>query len=62
MRRLLGAAAVLSLALATSPAWALDIGDKAPALDVKAWVQGDPVVLADGAGKKVYVIEFWETT
>ncbi len=61
VRKLLSSAAVLALALTTSPAWALDVGDKAPALDVK-WIQGDPVVLADGAGKKVFVVEFWETT
>ena len=61
MRGLLGAA-VLIVGSAASSAWALDVGDKAPALDVKSWVQGDPVVLADGAGKKVFVIEFWETT
>ena len=61
MRGLLGLATAL-VAAAAAPAWALDVGDKAPALDVKSWVQGDPVVLADGAGKKVYVIEFWQTT
>jgi hypothetical protein len=62
MRGLLGLASVLVLSAVGSTAWALDVGDKAPALDVKTWVQGDPVVLADGAGKKVYVIEFWQTT
>ncbi len=62
MRGLISAAAVLAVGAAASSAWALDIGDKAPALDIKKWVQGDPVVLADGAGKKVFVLEFWQTT
>jgi peroxiredoxin len=58
MREMLAGALVL--AGATS-AFALEIGDKAPPLEVKEWVQGDPVVLADGAGKKVFVVEFWAT-
>ena len=53
-------AAALVLAGASS-SLALEVGDKAPPLDVKEWVQGEPVVLADGAGKKVYVVEFWAT-
>jgi hypothetical protein len=61
MRGWLGAALLL-VGSGASSAWALDIGDKAPPLEVKSWVQGDPVVIADGAGKKVFVVEFWETT
>jgi peroxiredoxin len=61
MRGFLGSLAVLLVGSAVSSAWALDVGDKAPALDIKTWVQGDPVVIADGAGKKVFVVEFWAT-
>ena len=59
MRRLLVTSAVV-LAGATS-SFALEVGDKAPPLEVKEWIQGEPVVLADGAGKHVYVVEFWAT-
>ncbi len=38
---------------------ALGIGDKAPALKVTKWVQGEEV--KDFAAGKVYVVEFWAT-
>lgn len=37
------------------------LGDEAPELQVRAWVQGGPLTLKDGAGKTIYVIEFWQT-
>jgi thiol-disulfide isomerase/thioredoxin len=40
-------------------AGALGIGDPAPALQVGAWVQGEPVT--EFAPDKVYLIEFWAT-
>ena len=55
MRNWLGALTGAAVVLAASSAWALDVGDKAPPLDVTNWVQGDPVVIADGAGKKVFL-------
>jgi thiol-disulfide isomerase/thioredoxin len=33
----------------------------APALTVSKWVKGEPVIIADGKGKDVYVVEFWAT-
>jgi thiol-disulfide isomerase/thioredoxin len=42
-------------------AYALELGDAAPALKVEKWVKGGPVELAAGKGKSVYVIEFWAT-
>ncbi len=45
---------------ACSPASAdLNIGDPAPPLTIKEWVQGEPVDLAKDASKKVHIIEFW---
>ena len=38
-----------------------DLGDKAPPLQVARWVKAGPVKLADGLGKKIYVIQFWNT-
>ena len=35
--------------------------DEAPALSISQWVKGDPVKLADGKGKEIYVVEFWAT-
>jgi peroxiredoxin len=57
MRRVASAA----LCATASAAWALDVGDKAPPLEIKEWVQGEPVVLDQLVGKKVVVVEFWAT-
>ncbi|MGE3181587.1 MAG: redoxin domain-containing protein [Phycisphaerae bacterium] len=49
-------------AILTAPAcFALDIGDPAPALSITQWVKGEPVSIADGRDKNVFVIEFWST-
>ncbi len=62
MKRL-SAIIVIVLGLTTVPArgQTLGIGDPAPKLDIDVWVKGDPVDLAKGKGKNVYVIEFWAT-
>ena len=44
-----------------SPAVALDLGDAAPEISISNWLKGSPTSLASGAGKTVYVIEFWAT-
>lgn len=45
---------------ACSPASAdLNIGDLAPPLTIKEWVQGGPVDLARDASKKYHMVEFW---
>ena len=54
--RLITAAATAVLATSTMAA-ELKVGDKAPAVEVKEWIQGETTV---GAGKP-YVIEFWAT-
>jgi peroxiredoxin len=54
------AAAVL--VAATTAAWAVDVGDKAPDLDVASWVQGEPVTLEQLAGKKAVLLEFCSST
>jgi thiol-disulfide isomerase/thioredoxin len=56
--------AALSLLLLQTPAqaerpYALMVGDPAPALKVKEWVQGEPV--AGFEPGMVYVVEFWAT-
>lgn len=38
-----------------------ELGDPAPALDIKEWIKGGPVDLAGGKGKTVHVVEFWAT-
>jgi thiol-disulfide isomerase/thioredoxin len=40
---------------------AADLGDPAAGLQISDWVKGQPVKLADGKGKTVYVVEFWAT-
>jgi len=46
--------------MACTPAAAdLAAGDTAPPLTIKEWVQGEPVDLAEDAGKKFHMIEFW---
>jgi peroxiredoxin len=46
---------------AAASAWALELGEAAPELDVSGWAQGTPVKIQDGAGKTVFVIEFVST-
>lgn len=55
--RILLASLLLTLPAAAAP----KLGDAAPPLDVSDWIKGSPVKLADGAGKNIYVIEFWAT-
>jgi thiol-disulfide isomerase/thioredoxin len=38
------------------------LGKPARELQVAEWVKGDPVVLKEGVGKYIYVVEFWATT
>ena len=38
------------------------LGKPARELQVAEWVKGDPVVLREGVGKHIYVVEFWATT
>ncbi len=42
-------------------AWALaiEVGEKAPEIDVTSWIVGEPVLLEQCAGKKVVVVEFF---
>jgi peroxiredoxin len=37
------------------------VGDEAPELQIKEWIQGGPINLKDAPGKGIYVIEFWQT-
>lgn len=37
------------------------IGMDAPPLKISQWIKGNPVNIAEGKGKKVYVVEFWAT-
>lgn len=37
------------------------IGMDAPPLKISQWVKGNPVNLAEGKGKKIFVVEFWAT-
>ncbi len=39
----------------------LEIGDKAPELQVSKWVKGSRVKISDGLDKNVYVVEIWAT-
>jgi thiol-disulfide isomerase/thioredoxin len=59
MTRVLCTAALVLGAGSFAPAG--ELGDKAPALQIKEWVKGAAVDLASGDGKKAYVVEFWAT-
>jgi thiol-disulfide isomerase/thioredoxin len=56
-----GLLAGLFLVVFAVPAWAIDLGDPAPPLKIAQWIKGQPVDLAAGKGKNVYVLEFWAT-
>src|SRR5687767_6815741 len=49
------------LSFFSAPVYALDLGDKAPEISISNWIKGSPTYLAGGAGKTVYVLEFWAT-
>jgi thiol-disulfide isomerase/thioredoxin len=53
--------ASLAGSLLISTLSAADLGDPAAPLAIAEWVKGSPVKLADGKGKKLYVVEFWAT-
>ncbi len=42
-------------------AYGLDIGDKAPPLQIEEWIVGEPVTPSKPDGETVYVVEFWAT-
>jgi len=58
--RLIQALVALSLTGAAAAA-DLDVGTPAPPLNIEKWIAGEPVVLADGKDKNIYVVEFWAT-
>jgi thiol-disulfide isomerase/thioredoxin len=51
--------ALISSALCSAATPTLKEGDKAPALQVGKWIQGEPV--ADFGKGKAYIVEFWAT-
>lgn len=53
--------ASLAGSLLISTLSAADLGDPAAPLAIAEWIKGSPVKLADGKGKKLYVVEFWAT-
>lgn len=59
-----GFSVLSALTILLVSAWAVSgaaLGMKAPPLQVGQWVKGDAVDLAAGAGKKIFVVEFWAT-
>lgn len=54
-------AIVLGMSGAAAPALALNVGDKAPALAIAEWIQGEPIDFAKDIGKRIYMVEFWAT-
>lgn len=50
-----------ALTLPVASARALDLGDEAPELAIEEWVNSDPINIAEGKGKKAYLVEFWAT-
>jgi len=53
------AGCAISLMVA-APVSALEVGDKAPRLEIEEWVKGDAIDLAKTGGK-ITVVEFWAT-
>ncbi len=49
------------LSIFVSYANALEIGDEAPEIAIEKWINGGPVKIKEGKGKKIYVVEFWAT-
>jgi len=60
-KNLFAAFVLLILCFSAFSAPAIEIGDPAPELKIARWVKGEPVDLAHGRGKNIYVVEFWAT-
>ena len=58
MRKLHTVLLVLCFSVVALSSFAASIGDPAPKIEAKKWVQGGPVEIKDG---QVTVIEFWAT-
>ena len=43
---------------ATGSALGLNVGEKAPALEIQEWVKGEPLDLTSAEGK-IVLLEFW---
>ncbi|MBI4556059.1 MAG: redoxin domain-containing protein [Candidatus Hydrogenedentes bacterium] len=52
---------VLAAVLAMGSAFAAKLGDPAAPLSIEEWIKGQPVDLAAGKGKQIFVVEFWAT-
>jgi len=55
------ALAVAFVVVSPSTALAAELGDAAPALQIKEWIKGPPVDLALAKGNQIVVVEFWAT-
>jgi tetratricopeptide (TPR) repeat protein len=40
----------------------VELGKPAPELKIGTWIKNGPATLAEGKGKKIYIIEFWNTS
>ena len=49
------------LMFSTLICFAVKIGEQAPELQIGSWIKNGPGSLAEGKGKKIYIIEFWST-
>ena len=50
------------LTINTITCFAVKLGTPAPELRIGSWIKNGPVTLAEGKGKKIYIIEFWSTS
>ena len=55
------AMALAGLLALTGTAFGVNLGDTAPALNVKEWIVGSAVNPSVGDDKTIYVVEFWAT-
>jgi thiol-disulfide isomerase/thioredoxin len=67
MKRSYQSLLIATIAVLATPAWGQapggsPLGKPAKPLQIAEWIKGDPVVLAQGKDKYIYVIEFWATT
>jgi len=53
---------LLFILLNSLACFALKVGEVAPELQIGSWIKNGPATLAEGKGKKFYVVEFWKTT
>lgn len=62
MMKIIKMFALSLLTISTIACFAAELGKPAPELEIGSWIKNGPATLAEGRGKKIYIVEFWNST